>query len=171
LVKNDKGATLELPYGIEGFCTGRNLQKEDGGKPEVGETLDFKVIEFSKGDKRILLSHTATYKEDEKPVRKKAPKKAPVKNQEATSSLGDLEALSNLKDQMEDAPKKKAAPKAKKEEPAKTEEAPEVAEEKAEKPAAKAKAEEKPAEEAPAEEAAPEAKSEEDNRGEKIKTR
>jgi small subunit ribosomal protein S1 len=114
--KTDKGATLELPYGIEGFCTARNLVKEDESKAETGETLDFKVVEFSKGDKRILLSHTSTFKEEEKP-KKRGAKKSNVKNQEATSSLGDFEALSNLKDQMSDAPAKKAAapPKAKKE--------------------------------------------------------
>jgi small subunit ribosomal protein S1 len=126
--KVEKGATLELPYGIEGFCTTRNLVKEDGSKAEVGETLEFKVIEFSKGDKRILLSHTATYKEDARSAKKttKSKKKAPVKNMEATSSLGDFEALSNLKDQMAEKPAKaKKAPaastasaKAKKEETA-----------------------------------------------------
>ena len=109
--KTDKGATLELPYGIEGFCTVRNLVKEDESKAEAGETLDFKVVEFSKGDKRILLSHTSTFKEEEK-HKKRAPKKSNVKNQEATSSLGDFEALSNLKDQMSDAPAKKAPAKA-----------------------------------------------------------
>lgn len=147
LNKNEKGATLELPYGIEGFCTARNLVKEDESKAEAGETLDFRVIEFSKGDKRILLSHTATYKEDEKPARKKAPKKAPVKNQEATSSLGDLEALSSLKDKMEEAPKKAAPAKAKKEEV--------VAEVKEEEKPAKTKAKAK--EETPAEEPVAEA--------------
>lgn len=115
--KTDKGATLELPYGIEGYCNARNLVKEDGSKAEAGETLDFKVIEFSKGDKRILLSHTAIFREDEKP-KKKAPKKTKVKNQEAMSSLGDLEALSSLKDKMDEAPKKAAKAKAKKEESA-----------------------------------------------------
>jgi len=144
---NEKGATLELPYGIEGFSTARNLVKEDASKAEAGETLDFKVIEFSKGEKRILLSHTATYKEDEKPKRKAAKKSSSVKNQEATSSLGDLEALSNLKDQMEE-PKKKA-PAKKKAEP-KAEEAV-----KEEAPAKEEKAE------AAAEEAAPEAKAKE----------
>ena len=83
----------------------KNLTKEDGSKPSVGDTLDFKVIEFSKGEKRILLSHTATYKEDEKPVAKKKPagkkKSSGSSNQEATSSLGDLSALSALKEQME----------------------------------------------------------------------
>ncbi len=73
--KNDKGAVLELPYGLEGFATSKNLEKEDGSQVEVGESLDFKVMEFSKDDKRIVLSHTATFKEDVKPVAKKATKK------------------------------------------------------------------------------------------------
>ena len=53
--KNDKGAILELPYGIEGFCAAKNLAKEDNSKIEVGESLDFKVLEFSKDDRRIVL--------------------------------------------------------------------------------------------------------------------
>ncbi len=171
--KTDKGAVLELPYGIEGFCNAKNLVKEDGTKAEVGETLDFKVTEFSKNDKRILLSHTATYKEDkEKPKRKKA-KKSSVKNLEATSSLGDLEALSNLKDKLEGEPEKAATKKPKKEAAAKAEEAPapaeeatteaEVAEEKPKKAKAKAKKEEKPAEpEAEAQEEAPAAEAKAD---------
>ena len=153
LNKNEKGATLELPYGIEGFCITRNLTKEDDSKAEVGETLDFRVIEFSKSDKRILLSHTSTFKEEMKP-KKKAPKKSNVKNQEATSSLGDFEALSNLKNKMSDAPAKKApAAKARKEEAsvvdpeasadAEIDEVVEVKEEK--KPAKKAAAKSKPA--------------------------
>ena len=173
--KTDKGAVLELPYGIEGFCNAKNLVKEDGTKAEVGETLDFKVTEFSKNDKRILLSHTATYKEEkEKPKRKKA-KKSSVKNLEATSSLGDLEALSSLKDKLEGEPekakaaekkaKKEAAPKAE-EVPAPAEEATaeaEVTEEKPKKAKAKAKKEEKPAEpEAEAQEEAPAAEAKAD---------
>ncbi|MDX1628385.1 MAG: 30S ribosomal protein S1, partial [Fulvivirga sp.] len=58
---NEKGATLELPYGIEGFCAAKNLEKEDGSQAEAGETLDFKVLEFSKDDKRIVLSHKAVH--------------------------------------------------------------------------------------------------------------
>jgi small subunit ribosomal protein S1 len=146
----DKGATLELPYGIEGFCTARNLAKEDGSKAEAGETLDFKVMEFSKGDKRILLSHTALFKEDERPAKKKPAKKSSVKNQEATSSLGDFEALSNLKDQMDDAPAKKA-PKAKKAEEAPVEEKKPAKKAAAKKPKAK-KAEDKVEEPAASEE-------------------
>jgi len=63
--KNDKGAILELPYGIEGFCAARNLAKEDGSKAEIGESLDFKVLEFSKEDRRIVLSHRALYSTEE----------------------------------------------------------------------------------------------------------
>jgi small subunit ribosomal protein S1 len=109
--KNDKGATLELPYGIEGFCSAKNLVKEDGGKVETGDNLDFKVLEFSKEDRRIVLSHKAMYSAEEAPVAKKAApaaSKAPSKgktidkiNQEVEkSTLGDLEALSALKDKM-----------------------------------------------------------------------
>jgi len=108
--KNDKGATLELPYGIEGFCSAKNLVKEDGGKIEAGDALEFKVLEFSKDDRRIVLSHKAMYSAEEEKV---APKKAaPAKpaskgktidkiNQEVEkSTLGDLAALSALKEKM-----------------------------------------------------------------------
>jgi small subunit ribosomal protein S1 len=108
--KNDKGAILELPYGIEGFCSAKNLVKEDGSKVEVGESLDFKVLEFSKDDRRIVLSHRAMYSaEEEKPVQAAAKKKplAPKGktidkiNQEAEkSTLGDIDALAALKEKM-----------------------------------------------------------------------
>lgn len=126
--KNDKGATLELPYGIEGFCMTRNLVREDGTKIEAGETLEFKVSEFSKDDKRIVLSHKAMYSEEEapKPVKKKASKSGGVNkanNDAEKSTLGDLDALTALKQQMEGAsakaeekPKKAATKKVKKEE-------------------------------------------------------
>jgi len=74
VAKNEKGANLELPYGLEGFATTKHLAKEDGSKAEIGETLDFKVLEFSKEDKRIILSHTNTFKtvvEEKKPSKKK----------------------------------------------------------------------------------------------------
>src|SRR5882672_3890260 len=112
--KNDKGAILELPYGIEGFCAARNLAKEDGSKAEIGESLDFKVLEFSKDDRRIVLSHRALYSAEEErapqaPVQSQVKKKPlPPKgktidkiNQEAEkSTLGDIEALSALKEKM-----------------------------------------------------------------------
>ena len=83
--KNDKGAVLELPYGIEGFATTKNLVKEDGSTANAGETLDFKVTEFSKEDKRIVLSHTATHTEEKsRPGKKKSwwRKKYSFKNQQ-----------------------------------------------------------------------------------------
>jgi small subunit ribosomal protein S1 len=113
--KTDKGGVLELPYGIEGFCNTKNLIKEDGKEAEVGESLDFYVIDFSKDEKKIVLSHTKVHKvvaetqekekEAEKEVKKEAGKKKPKKdeageNESKTATLGDLEALSALKEQM-----------------------------------------------------------------------
>lgn len=107
--KNDKGAVLELPYGLEGFATVKNLEKEDGTQVEVGEALDFKVSEFSKDDKRIVLSHTATFKEEAKQAKKPAGAPAGKKKEDSVempaqsekSTLGDLDALAELKEKME----------------------------------------------------------------------
>ena len=106
--KNDKMATLELPYGIEGFSSLKNLAKEDGTFAEVGETLDFKVTEFSKDEKRIMLSHSKTWQEKNDPAKEqKAPKAATAKpaatpaTAERGATLGDLDALAALKEQME----------------------------------------------------------------------
>ncbi|MEO5980522.1 MAG: 30S ribosomal protein S1 [Chryseolinea sp.] len=115
--KNDKGAVLELPYGIEGFSAAKNLQKEDNNsKAEVGESLDFKVLEFSKDDRRIVLSHKAMWSaEDDRPAagsaaaagakKKPAPAKGntvqSINQQSEKSTLGDLEALSALKEKMQ----------------------------------------------------------------------
>ena len=113
LSKNDKMATLELPYGIEGFCTLRNLGKEDGTFAEVGESLDFRVTEFSKEDKRIMLSHTRTWQEKSEPAGNKEAKPKSVKTDKAPATgvapqadqrgatLGDLDSLAALKEQME----------------------------------------------------------------------
>ncbi|MFL0685676.1 MAG: 30S ribosomal protein S1 [Algoriphagus aquaeductus] len=106
--KNDKGAVLELPYGLEGFATVKNLEKEDGTQVEIGESLDFKVTEFSKDDKRIVLSHTATFREEAKAA-KKAAAPAGKKKEDAVempaqaekSTLGDIDALAELKEKME----------------------------------------------------------------------
>lgn len=108
--KNDKGAVLELPYGLEGFATIKNLEKEDGSQVEVGESLEFKVSEFSKDDKRIVLSHTAMYKEEAKPAKKVVTKKKEDSSDSGSSTssapsekstLGDLDALAGLKEKME----------------------------------------------------------------------
>lgn len=110
--KNDKGAMLELPYGIEGFCSAKNLAKEDNSKAENGESYDFKVLEFSKDDRRIVLSLKAMWSTEEEKAAPAAAKKAVGKpapkgksidkiNQEAEkSTLGDIEALSALKEKM-----------------------------------------------------------------------
>ena len=107
LNKNDKMATLELPYGIEGFSSLKNLAKEDGTMAEAGETLDFKVTEFSKEEKRIMLSHSKTWQEKSDPAKEqKTAKAAPAKTAapaqaERGATLGDLDALAALKEQME----------------------------------------------------------------------
>jgi small subunit ribosomal protein S1 len=112
--KNDKGAVLELPYGIEGFAAAKNLAKEDGSKAEVGDSLDFKVLEFSKDDRRIVLSHKATWsaEEDVKPAAgkgapgKKGGQQKPtsiqsINQQTEKSTLGDLDALAALREKMQ----------------------------------------------------------------------
>ena len=120
---------VELQYGIEGFCSIKNVAKADGGKTEIGETLDFKVLEFSKEDRRIALSHKAMWSTEEEKKEAPAPRTnkkpetkgktiANINQQSEKSTLGDLEALSALKEKMS-ASKGGAAPEAPKaEEPA-----------------------------------------------------
>ena len=110
--KTDKGSVLELPYGIEGFCNTKNLVKADGSQPEVGEALDFKVVEFVKADKKITLSHLATYTEDKKEKKEKKEKEE-VANADtlAPETLADLAEISS-----EEKPKKKGGRKKKSEE-------------------------------------------------------
>lgn len=124
----DKLATIELPYGLEGQVLPKNLKKEDGAKASEGETLEFKVLEFAKDDKRIVLSHTSVWDKDaEQPKASKKPaggggKKGntldKINKEVEKSTLGDLDALSALKDKMEDAGKEpaKKASKAKEDE-------------------------------------------------------
>lgn len=111
LSKGDKFATLELPYGIEGIVTLKNLAKEDGSVAEVGESLDFIVLEFSKDEKKIVLSHSKVWQggsiEEKKKPAPKAPETSASKDKEADkSTFGDLDVLSALKEQMEDSEKK-----------------------------------------------------------------
>ncbi len=98
---NEKsGATVNLPYGIEGFCPKGQLQKEDKTTAKVDEKLPFKVIEFSKESKRIVLSHTRTWKqEEEKPGKKENITQKINQNLERTT-LGDLDVLASLKEEM-----------------------------------------------------------------------
>lgn len=114
--KADKQAALELPYGIEGYALLKGLAKADGTLAEVGEKLSFEVVEFNKDEKKIALSHTKTWEapveEAPKEAKKKAPKEEKAKPAEAEkSTMGDLDVLAALKEQMEGAEKKKAAKK------------------------------------------------------------
>jgi small subunit ribosomal protein S1 len=106
LSKTDKGAVLELPYGIEGFATAKNLVKADNTNAEVGESLDFRVLEFSKEDKRIVLSHSATHSEKEPGEKGKKKLKRPgtgkLNAETDRDTLGDLGALSELKEKMQE---------------------------------------------------------------------
>jgi len=129
LNSSDKGVVVTLPYGVEGFAPARHIAKEDGVTARVDETLDFKVIEFSKENKKIILSHSKVYndvataekskenavKETAEQSTKRAVKK--LKDSMEKTTLGDLEALANLKSNME-ASEKKAAAKKKSEETA-----------------------------------------------------
>ena len=114
---NDKGAVVVLPYGVEAFAPMRHIQKEQGGAAKPDEVLDFKVIEFNKDSKKIIVSHTNIFKEEQANEKVKADneaksvadeeKKAIKKLNESVekSTLGDIEALSNLKDAMNKAEK------------------------------------------------------------------
>ena len=107
----EKGAVIALPYGVEGFATPKHLVKEDGSKAQVDEKLNFKVIEFNKDSKRIILSHSRIFEDEQKGERAEAKKAAaPRRNagrrEEAApalttplekTTLGDLEALAELK--------------------------------------------------------------------------
>ncbi|MBN2764873.1 MAG: 30S ribosomal protein S1 [Paludibacteraceae bacterium] len=142
----DKGAVISLPYGVEGFATPKHLSKEDGTQAQVDEKLSFKVIEFNKDAKRIIVSHSRIHedvKRGEKaeagapvdaPAKKAPAKKAKKEEVAATTTiekttLGDIQSLADLKDQMVEAAAKsaaKAAKKAKADAPAAEEAAPEA---------------------------------------------
>ena len=107
----DKGAVVQLEYGVEGFATPKHLVKEDGSQAQKGEKLQFKVIEFNKDSKRIILSHSRIFedaqraeaREAKKTTRKAAAHKeeAPaIQNQAASTTLGDFDALAELKAKM-----------------------------------------------------------------------
>jgi len=96
--KNDKGATVNFADGVEGFAPSRHLDKEDGGKLEKGDTVQFKVLEFSKEYRRVVVSHTSIFKEEEKKNVKAASKKAAEAEK---TTLGDIGGLADLKKKME----------------------------------------------------------------------
>ncbi len=114
--KEGSHAIVALPYGLEGFCMNKNLKKEDGSTAKVEDVLDFVIVEFNKNQRKISVSHTGTWKEDEpgspEAARKAAPRaKKPegvdsnavkaVNSQVEKSTLGDISALANLKEKME----------------------------------------------------------------------
>jgi small subunit ribosomal protein S1 len=107
----DKGAVIALPYGVEGFVTPKHLVKEDGMMAKVDEKLEFKVIEFNKSAKKIILSHSRVYEDEKKtseaPVKKAEPaaaKKTARKQKTSAekTTLGDITQLAALKEEMEE---------------------------------------------------------------------
>ena len=123
----DKGAVISLPYGVEGFVTPKHLVKEDGSQAQVDEKLQFKVIEFNKDAKRIILSHSRIHEEakraekateageDKKVVRKAKKEEAPATPVIEKTTLGDIQQLADLKDLMvSEAAEKLVAKEAKK---------------------------------------------------------
>ena len=111
--KMEKGAVVHLAEGVEGFATPKHLQKEDGSVAEKGETLAFKVIEFNKDSRRIILSHSRIFEDAAKAAArreqqaKRKDKKAAAENAEAPvqmpiekTTLGDIDALAALRDKL-----------------------------------------------------------------------
>ncbi len=108
----DKGAVVQLPYGVEGFATPKHLVKEDGSQAKVDEKLDFKVIEFNKDSKRIILSHSRIFEDAGKAERNEARKAKRAASRPAReeapmlttpvekTTLGDIEALAALKEKL-----------------------------------------------------------------------
>jgi len=116
IVENkDKSGIVSLPYGLEGICPARHMRKEDGSNAEVDETLDFVVIEFNKESRKIVVSHTRTFEEgDDRPTGGASKEKAnkgggsnsskavnSVNQANEKSTLGDLDALAELKEKMD----------------------------------------------------------------------
>ncbi|MBR2239120.1 MAG: 30S ribosomal protein S1 [Prevotella sp.] len=111
----EKGAVIQLAENVEGFATPKHLQKEDGSQAVQGEELPFKVIEFNKDSKRIILSHSRTFEDPAREEKRAATRKAAapraaaakkeetpkIENVAASTTLGDLDVLANLKAQME----------------------------------------------------------------------
>ncbi len=121
----DKGAVIALPYGVEGFATPKHLVKEDGTSAKLDEKLQFKVIEFNKDAKRIILSHSRIHEDEQKAAsgvstekKENSPKRAKKVEETITNqsyektTLGDIQSLADLKDQLSEAEKTEAHQKA-----------------------------------------------------------
>lgn len=114
----DKGAVIALPYGVEGFATPKHLVKEDGTQAKVDEKLPFKVLEFNKSAKRIILSHSRTFEEDKRADERAEKKSKSSSTQKAVkklnaniekTTLGDISELAALKSELEENQKNKDA--------------------------------------------------------------
>lgn len=103
----DKGAVISLPYGVEGFATPKHLVKEDGTQAKKDEKLPFKVIEFNKDAKRIILSHSRIFEDKQKDENRKAHKgnkreeEPMINNTIEKTTLGDISQLAELKAKLE----------------------------------------------------------------------
>jgi small subunit ribosomal protein S1 len=110
--KDEKGAIVQLPYGLEGFAPNRHLNKEDGKQVQADETAPFMVIEFDRNEKRIVLSHTRLWEQSKHDEREAVKKEARVdadKTRKAVKTiqqkvekptLGDLGALASIKEKL-----------------------------------------------------------------------
>ena len=113
----DKGAVIALPYGVEAFAFQKHIMKEDGTQIKIEEKLPFKVLEFSKSAKKIIVSHTKVFEEDKKSDNKDVKKSDEVATKKAQkkirtniekTTLGDITDLASLKTAMEKKQKKNA---------------------------------------------------------------
>lgn len=167
----DKGAVVLLPYGVEGFATPKHLVKEDNSQAQVDEKLEFKVIEFNKDAKRIIVSHSRIHEDsssDESRRKGKRPGKKDASHEPVATpviektTLGDIEELAALKEKFDNQKTAKAKKETRKEEPKAVEEVKEEpkAEKKAEKAEAEPQKEEPKADEVKATEAKPATKAE-----------
>jgi len=118
----DKGAIIALPYGVEGFATPKHLVKEDGTTATVDEKLNFKVIEFNKGAKKIIVSHSRVFEDEKKSAEATAKKTDAESTKKATrkvktnlekTTLGDITDLAALKEELEEKESKSAGKKKK----------------------------------------------------------
>jgi len=112
----DKGAVVALPYGVEGFVTPKHLVKEDGSAAKADEKLPFKVIEFNKSAKKIILSHSRIHEDEKRQGEEKTEKKTAADTRKATkkiksnlekTTLGDISDLASLKNELEENEKNK----------------------------------------------------------------
>ncbi|OQA00828.1 MAG: 30S ribosomal protein S1 [Bacteroidetes bacterium ADurb.Bin408] len=124
--QGDKGVIVSLPYGVEGFAPLRHIVKEDGKQAKIDETLEFKVIEFAKEQKKIIVSHTKFHQDIANETKAKEQAENMVKEKQTAknvkkisdniekTTLGDLSVLSNLKNELEESEKNTAKEKLKK---------------------------------------------------------